>query len=149
VELRVSPATYAIVWGFVALLCGPFFFSWFSGQRGVLLVPAVLALVGVSITVLLLRVRLAITPEGVTYRTVARARHVSRAEIAAIHAAFGAEGVPAYLMFVETAPGSVARGLRINIKPFGRRDLRRFLETAEQLAIPIRLDRHVAREIGR
>jgi hypothetical protein len=148
VTLRVSRGTYVIAWAFLVVVGGPFLFAGFSGQRDALIIGATLMLVGVAGTALLARVRLTISLDGVSYRAFTQATYVPRAEIAGIHAGFGTGRGPAFVLVVETLPGAKTEGLRVNIKPFGRRDLRRFLEAAEQLKIPIRFDDLVAREIG-
>jgi hypothetical protein len=147
VELRVSPATYMILWLCLSVVWVPALVASISGARGFLTFGAAVALAGVVFTVFVARVRLAISPEGVSYRGLTRAMHVPRAEIVAVQASFGERG-PWYELSVETSLGAMDREFRVNIKPFRGRDLRRFFVTAAELEIPTRIDALVARLIS-
>jgi hypothetical protein len=107
-----------------------------------------LVLAGVVATTLLARQRLTISPIDLSYRSFTTTIRVPIARVPAIHAAFGKVGAPIFALIVETAPGSLGEEFHVNLKPFNKRELRVFFQTAKDLGIVVKTDSVIAKQIG-
>jgi hypothetical protein len=140
---------FIVLWTFVAIINGPLLILALSGQRDVWVIVGMVALLGFIGTISLAHLRLTLSPEMITYRSILRTVRIQLNHVITIRGEFGLEKGPVWALVVEVSPLAQSREICINMKLFNKRDLRHLLDTAEVLDIPVHLDGMVARWLDR
>lgn len=156
VVARASAVSYTLLWlivGGIAVLYGVLAVR---GVDGALFVVAALLVVAVVGTVALWRLRLVIARSGIAYQGVFRRLNIPVSSLVAMRGALiGREsstlglvrGPGFYLIFDILSVGE-SRQIYVNMKPFDKSGLCRFLARAKADNLPLCLDQPVATMLG-
>lgn len=150
VSVRVSGASYAVLWVPIAALGGLYLSLALVGHRDAWSVAGILILLGLIGTACLMRLRFTLTSDAISYRALLRTVRIPIQDIAAIHGEsigreYSKKGIakgPGFVLTIETVPGRSS--LSVSMKPFSKNDLRRLFVTAQARGIPVRLNEVVA-----
>lgn len=145
---RASWVSYVVLWVPVIILGGLYMGLASAGQQDAWVVAGILLLLGVIGTAGLMRLRLMLTGDTLSYRGAIRTVRIPIADIAAIHGTLigrehskkGPPKGPGFVLSIESVPGRKIDQLSVNMKPFDKRELHELFDAAKARGIPVHLD---------